>query len=52
MSEPTMQTFDWADLCKRHEGDAYNEKPVVYEFNGGASTFTEEEIHGFYEVPA
>lgn len=49
MAEVTTTNFDWADEVKKAEGEKLDEKPVVYEFNGGKSTFCEEEIHGIYE---
>lgn len=49
MAEPTTQNFDWADEVAKAEGERLNEKPVVYEFNGGKRKFKEEEIHGIYE---
>ena len=48
MADTSTTTYDWADEVRKAEGEKLDEKPVVYEFNGGKAKFVEEEIHGFY----
>jgi len=50
MSEVTSKDFSWEALVKEAEGEAFYEKPVVYEFNGGEREFREQDPHGPYEV--
>ena len=49
MSGTNTREIDWAAEVAKAEGEKLNEKPVVYEFNGGKKKFREEVIHGFYE---
>ncbi len=43
----TTKEFSWAEMVKEAEGDAFYEKPVVYDFEH--RQFREEDPHGPYE---
>lgn len=35
MPDTSSKTFDWTALVKAHEGPAFNERPVEYQFSKG-----------------
>ncbi len=43
----TTREFNWRNEVVRAEGEAFFEKPEVYEFSTGR-TFTEQDPHGVY----
>jgi len=51
MAEPTSKDYDWAALCRAHDGQQLNERPVEYQFSNG-QTFKAPAEPYQSEIPA
>ena len=50
MADTTSRDYDWANLVKANEGQAFNERPVEYQFGNG-KTFKAPLIPYQSEIP-